>query len=240
MRATAAWSWPRASRAHEHGGTVIEKGRPWERPAAGPPAWHVEGDDAALAAAVRDQPGARVGFRPDATSDLARALGIHGDGPGAVELPVDGLRVTADGRDLFAVNMVVVGTAPDRTRWSTPSPVLRVEVDGRVVHDDPATTVVVASGQFLRGNDVVPRGHPGDGRVEVQVYALARGGRGAVRTRLPRGVHLPNPDITQTSGRRVEVTAAKRPARLEIDGVPAPAATRVTVEVVPEAFLIVV
>jgi hypothetical protein len=233
---------------------VIEKGKPWERPASGPAAWQVEGDDAALAAAVRDQRGARVGFRPDPTSDLARALCIHastslgeaafdGDtsnGAASLELGIDALRVTAGDRDLFSVNMVVVGTPPDRTGWFTGAPELRVEVDGRVVHDGPATTVVVASGQYLRGQDVVPRGHPGDGRAEVQVYAVPRSQRGGVRSRLPQGVHLPHPNVTQTTGRRIDVVAAKRPVGLEIDGVPGPAAIRVTIEVIPEAFLIVV
>jgi hypothetical protein len=223
---------------------VIEKGKPWERPASGPPAWRVEGDDAALAAAVRDQPGARVGFRPAPTSDLARALGIHGSADATLDLAVDALRVAADGRELFAVNMVVVGTAPDRAGWFSAAPELRVEVDGRVVHDGAATTVVIASGQFLRGNDVVPRGHPGDGRAEVQVYAVPRGQRSGVRRRLPQGTHLPHPAITQTTGRRIDVVSAKRGAKhgvgLEIDGVPGPEAIRVTVEVVPEAFLIVV
>src|SRR6476660_7214488 len=135
---------------------MIEKGKPWERPASGPAAWQVEGDDAALAAAVRDQPGARVGFRPDPTSDLARALGIHAstslgeaafdgdtsDNAASLELGIDALRITAGDRDLFSVNMVVVGTPPDRTGWFTSAPELRVEVDGRVVHDGPATTVV--------------------------------------------------------------------------------------------------
>jgi diacylglycerol kinase family enzyme len=224
---------------------VVEKGQPWERPARGPATWHVDGDDAALAAAVRDQRGARVGFRPDPTSDLARALGIgapalEGRGDAALELGLDALRVTADGRELFAVNMVVVGTAPDRTTWFTASPELRVEVDGRVVHDGRATAVVVASGQYLRGNDLVPRGHPGDGRAEVQVYAVRRGQRVGVRRRVPQGVHVPHPDITQTSGRRLDVVAAGRPVAVEIDGVPGPPATRTTVEIVPEAFLIVV
>jgi hypothetical protein len=223
---------------------MIEKGEPWERPAPGPATWHVEGDDAALAAAVRDQPGARVGFRPDATSDLARALGVHatssGLADGSLDLPVDALRVTADDRELFAVNMVVVGTAPDRTGWFTGAPDLRVEVDGRVAHDGSATSVVVASGQYLRGNDVVPRGHPGDGRAEVQVYAVPRGQRAGVRSRLPQGVHLPHPDIIQTSGRRVSVVAGGRPVGLEVDGLPGPPAVRITVEIVPEAFLIVV
>jgi len=115
-----------------------------------------------------------------------------------------------------------------------------VTVDGRAVHDGPATTVVVASGQFLRGHDVVPRGHPGDGRAEVQVYAVARGQRSGVRRRLPLGTHVPHPEITQTAGRRVDVVAARRPLGLELDGIGLPAAERVTVEVVPEAFLIVV
>src|SRR6476661_3813790 len=110
---------------------MIEKGKPWERPASGPAAWQVEGDDAALAAAVREQPGARVGFRPDPSSDLARALGIHDSGEGAsLELGIDALRITAGDRELFAVNMVVVGAAPDRTGWFTRAPELRVEVDG--------------------------------------------------------------------------------------------------------------
>src|SRR6478609_3561955 len=219
---------------------VIEKGKPWERPASGPATWQVEGDDAALAAAVREQPGARVGFRPDPTSDLARALGIATTGDGTLELGIDALAVAADDRELFAVNMVVVGTAPDRAGWFTSAADLRVEVDGRAVHDGPATSVVVASGQFLRGHDVVPRGHPGDGRAEVQVYAVPRAQRAGVRSRLPRGVHLPHPDITQTSGRRVTVVAGKGPVTLEVDGVPGPPATRISVEVVPEAFLIVV
>jgi hypothetical protein len=219
---------------------VIEKGKPWERPASGPAAWTVEGDDAALAAAVRDHPGARVGFLPDPASDLARAIGVHGPGDASLELAVDALHVTADDRDLFAVNMVVVGTGPDRAGWFTPAPDLRVEVDRRIVHEGPATTVVVANGQYLRGNDVVPRGHPGDGRAEVQVYTVARTQRAAVRNRLPQGIHVPHPDIAQTSGRRVEVIAAKHSVGLEVDGVPAPGAAHVTVTLVPDAFLIVV
>jgi diacylglycerol kinase family enzyme len=218
----------------------IEKGQPWERPASGPPEWIVEGDDAALAAAVRGHPGARVGFRSDPGSDLARALGIPAAGTRALDLALDALRIVADDRELFAVNMLVVGTAPDRLRWYTRAARLRVIVDDRTIHDAAATGVVVANGQFLRANDVVPRGHPGDGRAEVQVYAVRRSQRAGVRDRLRQGVHLPHPEITQAGGRRIEVVSGAAPARLEIDGVPAPPATRVAVEVVPEAYLIVV
>ena len=226
---------------------MVEKGRPWERPASGPAEWHVSGDDATLAAAVRQHPGARVEFRPGPDSDLARALGLHerrasdpeADGP-TLELELDALRVVADDREHFAVNLVVVGVAPDRAGWRTPSPALRVRVGDRVVHDGPATGVVVASGQYLRGSDVVPRGHPGDGRAEIQVYAVGRGERAGVRARLPQGVHLPHPDITQTTGRHVEIRADRGDLPLEIDGVAAPAAGLVTVDVVPGAFLLVV
>ena len=219
---------------------MIEKGRPWERPASGPAEWQVEGDDAALAAAVRDRPGARVEFRPAAGSDLARALGLHASGTASLELGLDGLHVVADDRELFAVNMVVVGVAPDRAGRFTRAPAVRVRVDERVVHDGRATGVVVANGQHLRGADVVPRGHPGDGRIEIQVYAVARGERAGVRARLPQGVHLPHPDITQARGRHVEVRSDGGPVPLEVDGVAVPPATVVTVDVVPGAFVLVV
>ena len=72
------------------------------------------------------------------------------------------------------------------------------------------------------------------------MYAVPRGQRAGVRRRLAQGVHLPHPDITQTSGRRVTVVAGKVAITLEVEGVPGPPATRITVEIVPEAFLIVV
>lgn len=223
---------------------MVEKGSPWERPASGPAEWHVDGDDATLAAAVRDHPGARVEFRPGPGSDLARALGAspRGDGApgaGAWELGIDALRIVADGREHFGVNMLVVGVAPDRATWLTAAPGIRVRVADRVVHDAPATGVVVASGQYLRGADLVPRGHPGDGRAEIQVYAVSRGQRAGVRSRLPQGVHLPHPDITQSSGRQVEIRADRGLLPVEIDGVSAPPAQLVTVEIVPEAFLLI-
>jgi diacylglycerol kinase family enzyme len=218
---------------------MIDKGVPWERPSTGPAEWPVEGDDATLAAAVRDRPGARVEFRPGPGSDLARALGLHQPGAGTFELGMDALRIEADGREHFAVNMLVVGVPPDRATWRTAAPALRVRVAERVVHDGHATAVVVASGQYLRGADLVPRGHPGDGRAEVQVYAVARGQRAGVRARLPQGVHVPHPDITQTTGRRVEIRADRGHLPLEIDGVRVPPAALVTVDVVPEAFVLV-
>jgi len=220
---------------------TVENGRPWERPASGPPECQVDGDDAALAATVRDRPGARIAFRPSAGSDLARALsldpsGLEPEGAHTLELPVDALRVDVDGQPRLAVNMVVLGAAPDRLRRLDRAVAITVVVDGRVLRDERALTVVLASGQYLRGLDLVPRGHPGDGRIEVQVYAPRPGERRAMRDRVRRGEHLPHPRIIQVAGRRIEVRSADRALRLEIDGVPAPTARRVVVEVIPEAF----
>ncbi len=50
---------------------------------------------------------------------------------------------------------------------------------------------------------------------------------------------MPHPHIAQATGRRVEIELT-RPVRLELDGVERGKATLVVVEVVPEAFSLVV
>jgi hypothetical protein len=221
---------------------TVEKGEPWERPASGPSQRLVEGDDAALARAAGEVPGARITFRPSDRSDLARVVSLDPTPRVAtMELPVDALRIVADGRagraaNMLAVNMVVLGAAPDRFRRLDRARAVTVTIDGREVYDDRAVTVVVANGQYLRGIDLVPRGHPGDGRFEVQVYAPRRGERRVMRDRVRRGEHLPHPHIKQMVGRRVEILGADRALALEIDGVAEPATRRVVVEMVPEAF----
>jgi putative lipid kinase YegS-like protein len=220
---------------------MIRKGEPWGRPITGPPDLEVRGGDPDLAAAVQSRPGARVRFVAGEGSDLALAVGLAGPPADAstaseTELPVDGLVV--DGDEL-AVNMVVLGHPPDRLRlWHRRVP-CRVTVDDRVVFDAPATTVVVANGQFLRGLDVVPRGHPGDGRCEVQVYALRAGARAKMRRRLRLGDHVPHPEIHQVSGKVVTARfGAPRP--LEVDGRSRPPGAEITVRVVPEALVLLV
>jgi hypothetical protein len=215
---------------------MIEKGRPWERPAQGPPDVVVDGDDPALAAAVGHRPGARVVFRPDSASDFARAVASPPEPEGAVEVCCDALSVEANGVTSTAVNMVVFGIAPDRQRWWSRSRRVLVRVDGRVVHDGAATGVVVGNGQHLRGNDVIPRGHPGDGRAEVQVYFLEPRERAAMRARLARGDHVPHPRIRAASGSRIEVWAGEGIRRLELDGEARSPVTEATITVCPSAF----
>jgi hypothetical protein len=220
---------------------VVGKGEPWGRPATGAPQVEVRGDDTDLAAAITAERGRRVLFSPGPGSDLARAVGVAAAPAGEVELPVDALVVRRDpgASEVVAVNMVVLGVAPDRLGARHRRRPCRVEVDGRLAFEGRATTVVIANGQFLRGLDVVPRGHPGDGRCEVQVYAMRPGGRRAMRRRLPAGVHLPHPDIRQHTARTVSA-AFRTPQALEIDGRTYPPATGISVEVAPEALLLLV
>jgi len=163
----------------------------------------VEGGDARLAEAIAHHPGAQVRFAADASSDVARAIGIRGDCWG-VQQPVT-LDVLRLGPHERAVNMVVLGAPPDRLRWQHRGRRCRVEVDGRLLHDGNATTVVVANGEYLRGCDVVPRGHPGDGRFEVQVYAVPSSQRRRLRTRVRTGTHVPHPGIHSAQGAHVVV-----------------------------------
>jgi hypothetical protein len=215
---------------------VIRPGEPWGAPATGTADATGAGDDTDLARLVAAHLGARLAFHPGDRCDLARAVGLTSDATGAFELPVDALDIA--GRSL-AVNLVVLGRAPDRLRAGHRRRPVTVHVDGRARFDGSATTVVIANGQFLRGADVVPRGHPGDGRLEVQVYAVAPAARAELRRRIRGGAHVPHPQIATATGRTVEVTWA-RPAPVEVDGRPGDPAQHLEIRVVPAAFRLLV
>jgi diacylglycerol kinase family enzyme len=95
------------------------------------------------------------------------------------------------------------------------------------------------NGQYLRGFDLSPRGHPGDGVAEAQLYALPPGARRAMRTRLTTGAHLPHPAITIRRARSVLVRAL-RPAVFEVDGAPAGEVTRLEITIRPAAYRLLV
>ena len=207
-------------------------------PAPGTPVREVAGDDATLAAAATPEVVLRIA--PGTGADLARALGLPATGPGTTVVACDLIDVTTPGSPARpAANVVVSGRAPDALRpWHRRRPVT-VTVDGRPVHTGPATGVVIANGQFLRGADLVPRGHPGDGRLEVQVYGLRPGERGPMRRRLPTGDHVPHPRIVGATGRRVEVRWT-RPVPVEADGHPGDPATVLVAAVRPGALRVLV
>jgi YegS C-terminal NAD kinase beta sandwich-like domain len=224
----------------------LRHGEPWGHNATSPPDVEVAGDDSALVAAAVSRPGALVRFRPSPRSDLARALGLGSDGSGATEVAIDALAIDADDSPaepvgaVAAVNAVVLGPPPDRLRWTARAADITVRVDGRAWFSGRATSVVVANGQFLRGADLVPRGHPGDGWAEVQVYALARRARRGMRHRLPTGTHLPHPDVRAGRARRVEIEVCGRRLAVEVDGRPRGRTAGLVVRLVPAAVRLLV
>ncbi len=166
----------------------MRPGDSWGVPATGDAEVSGAGGDGELASLAGEHRGQLVRFVPDDGCDFPRAIGLTARSTGSWEVTVDLLVVGDGGRDdRLGVNLLTVGTRPDRLRRWTRPVACTVAVDGTPLHDGPATTVVVANGQYLAGYDVVPRGHPGDGRLEVQVYALAAGERRAIRARLAGG-----------------------------------------------------
>ena len=207
---------------------MIKPGEEWGTPTSAAPDIDVTGTDRDLAAAITSHPGALIRFHPT-KSDLARAVGVDAGRLNGVEVALDMLRL-ADGS--LAANMIVAGVPPDHLRRFSRRIRVTVEVDGREWFAGRATTVVVATGQFLRALDVVPRGHPGDGRAEVQVFAPRIGERAAMRARLANGTHLPHPRIAFRIGRRIDVRwEVERP--LEMDGAQVGKTAGLTIDVVP-------
>ena len=229
----------------ERGAGVIKPGEQWGRPTDATADLECHGDDQALAALITAKQGTDpergrlVRFFP-AGSDLARAVGlvdVRDDRPvRGIELPIDAIS-----SDLgVAMNCVILGVLPTRLRPYHRRRPVRVCVDGRELFSGPATTVVIANGQFVAGADLVPRGHPGDGRLEVQVYALAPGERGPMRRRLPTGSHLPHPHILATSGRVIEVDSLNRPWPVTLDRRSGRAETRLGVSILPGALRLLI
>jgi diacylglycerol kinase family enzyme len=93
--------------------------------------------------------------------------------------------------------------------------------------------------EFLGRWDVAPRGHPGDGRVEVLDADLPLGDRVKARSRLRTGTHLPHPDIATRSVRAWQSDLAP-PLDVWLDGTPMGRAEHLSVRVEPDALTVVV
>ena len=198
--------------------------------------------------------GPLIRFRPEG-SDLARSVGLaettaevarargelaggaSGDSPvRGVELPIDAIASSLG----VAMNCVIVGVHPTRLRPYHRRRTITVSVDGRELFCGRATTVVIGNGQFVEGADLIPRGHPGDGRLEIQVYALTPGERAPMRRRLPTGSHLPHPRIVATSGRVIEVDGLTRPWPVTVDRRQAQGERRLSLSVLPSAVRLLI
>ncbi len=178
----------------------IERGRDWGAPATLGDVVPVAVDDAALADLVAGGATAAVLVG----GDLHRTLGGGAAptvGSPCTRLPVDVLEVEIDGTRLLAVAHVLVRPTWGRGGWWR------------------GPVVAMCNAQFVGHLDVAPRGHPGDGRVDVlEVDArLGLRARWQARRRLTTGAHLPHPMIRSTSVAEHTIEAG-RPSTVIVDG----------------------
>lgn len=200
-------------------------------PGALGPADPLATDDAALRAIVEPLVLAAVGDSTKVTSepvarigltggDLCRTLGGRGDidrlRTDAYVLPCDALVVEFNGMRLVAVAHVIAR----RSWWF-----------GQLTAVMNATTF----GSW----DVAPRGHPGDGKVDIFDVTMSPRDRVSARRRLPLGTHVPHPDIVVSRRKEFDLSF-DRTLAIRIDGAVEGRSQRVSGWVCPDAFEVVV
>lgn len=202
---------------------TIKKGEPWGEPGPLPRHGVVVRSDAearAIVTAARraGEPVPPLGLLG---GDLCRTLGGTGDeerlrSTSATLLPVDLGAVLVDGRLHWFVAHLIVR----RSWWR-----------GRVV--------AAMNAQFLGDWDVVPRGHPNDGRLDVLDADLPFDERLQVRSRLKTGTHLPHPRIDERHVTAFQLEL-ERPTPVLLDGDDLGPATTLSIRVEPDALICVV
>ena len=174
--------------------------------------------DAALREALSQGAAVRVGG-----GDLFRTVGASPSAGGtALELPIDLLRIVADGVATDAVAHVVARVPGRLGGWRGP-------------------ILCVMNVEYLGGHDVAPRAHPNDGRFDVVEVSpsMSLRARGQAYRRLATGTHVPHPDIAARRGRE-ETFTFDRPLQLWIDGVSTGTVRSLTVSVAPDAAVVYV
>ncbi len=224
----------------------IRKGEPWGKAVSEGADEIVIGGDADLACRIDLTKSKIIAWTPDSSSDLATTLGLTKAGapkPAHASrghaLPVDALSVRIDGANpMWAVSSVAVGQTPNQTRRWHRRRAFALRVDNRQ-KSVSATGVIAMNAQHLEGLRVVPSGHPGDGKAEVQWFGLAPVDRAKMRKRLALAEHLGHKDVGSATFRQLTVEFARRRS-VCIDGVPFSAAYRVEISVVAAAFQILI
>lgn len=99
--------------------------------------------------------------------------------------------------------------------------------------------VAVMNAQYVGSWDVAPRGHPGDGRLDVLDGDPSLGDRWKARSRLVSGTHVPHPAISQARVGEWSVDL-DRPMPVHLDGERREPARTIAVRVEPDAVRVVV
>ncbi len=101
-------------------------------------------------------------------------------------------------------------------------------------------TVSVMNAGYLGPFDLGPRGHPGDGRLDVTDGQLPPGQRRQGRRRARIGTHVPHPGLRTSSVREVELHAEPgEPLHVWLDGTHVGTASVIRVRCLPDAVVVV-
>lgn len=202
---------------------TIRKGSPWGAPGPLPPDGVVVRTDDEARAVVTAARRAGEPIPPLGLlgGDLCRSLGGTGDeerlrSAAAVTLPVDLGSVLVDGR----LHWFVAHLVARRSWWF-----------GRVV--------VAMNAQFLGPWDVAPKSHPNDGRLDVLDGSPSLSQRWMARSRLPQGIHVPHPAISERRVSALQIDLA-RPTPVVLDGHSIGVASNLVLRVEPDALTCVV
>ena len=99
--------------------------------------------------------------------------------------------------------------------------------------------LAVMNAEWLDEWDVAPKGHPGDGWLDVTEAALSWPERQKVRDRLATGTHLPHPGLRTFRVREAEFEF-DRPRPLYLDRTPFSRVSRLEVRVEPASLTVLV
>ena len=192
---------------------TIRRGEPWGSAVTRPQQLTLAESDRELAGLVAAGGSPSLGV---SGGDLFATVGAPAGRDPVQRLPVDLLRVEADGVSYCAVAHVVAR----RSWWR-----------GRIV--------AVLNVDHIGRWNVAPRAHPNDGRfdvVEIDVEMRLRQ-RLQARRRLPQGTHVPHPRISTRTG-TAESWSFIRPHRLFVDGQRVGSVHELTVTLEADAFVI--
>ena len=191
---------------------VIRKGEPWGSSGDRPPDLTIAADDAAAAALVADG----VNMLGLASGDMFTTVGGSAQVGEHQHLPLDICWVSIDDQPRRPCFAHVVA----RHRWWQ------------------GEAAVIMNAAWLGPLYLGPRAHPNDGLLDVTVGSLPVGQRLQARRRATSGTHLPHPGLT-TSRTATWNHHFDRPIPVWIDGVLATRGRRISVEIEPDALLLV-
>jgi hypothetical protein len=212
----------------------IARGEDWGVPGPLAPDAPVAPDDAALVAALGagTGTGSPQGPPPEVGltgGDLHRSLGS----PRHDEADLRAGRGIRFPMDLAAATLRPAGGPALRRRFC--AHLVAVEGGGALFRN---RTVVVMNASFLGRDNLGPRAHPNDGRLDVTDGRLRWWDRRRARSRMPTGTHVPHPDLAVRRVRELAVEFA-RPATVRLDGVEVGTFTALEVVVEPDAVVVV-